>query len=224
MERLADGQHRPSPSTSLGGIMTSCPLAAEDVASPEALPTIGKWMLDPSLSPAHWIGEILDGKALQEPINVLILDPLTGSSEEAKDRLTQSCAAAGYPSREGHSSGYLGCIGGQLFGQLPEGKDDAFSDAPFVVDNNHGRIFGPCEQNGQQFFTGAFSREKVVPLAKVRHQYVSFNRARDDFAQKLTRNGAYQVRGYVNLDNFIISDAITTGDHDGIAVLIVAVG
>ncbi len=160
---------------------------------------------------------------MREPINVLILDPLAGSVDDAKLRLTRSCSLAGYPSRQGHSKGYSGCIGGEIYGQLPEGSDDAFSDAPFVVDNNHGRIFGPFEHSIGYFFIGALSREKVVPLAKVRHQYVSFNRARDDFAQMLARNGAHEVAGFVNLDNAIVHGPITTGDHDGIAVSLVAV-
>ena len=180
-------------------------------------------MVDPSGVPAHWIGEVVDGKTLREPINIVIQDPLAGSVDEAKARLLDSCAQAGYPSRQGHSSGYSGCIGGQLHGQLPQGEDDAFSDAPFIVDNNHGRIFGPFEQDGQYLFIGAFSQEKVVPFAKVRHQYVSFNRARDDVAGRLVHAGTHVIHGYVNLDNVLIQGPITTGDHDGIAVSLIAV-
>ena len=203
--------------------MTGCPLGPSDVVSPRALPEIGKWMVDPSLVPAHWIGEVIDGRTLREPINIVIRDPLAGSVDEAKTRLLDSCTRAGYPSRQGHSSGYLGCIGGQLHQQLPEGKDDAFSDAPFVVDNNHGRIFGPFEQDGQYLFVGAFSREKVVPFAKLRHQYVSFNRARDDFAARLVRGGAHEITDYVSLENVLVHGPITTGDHDGVAVSLIAV-
>ena len=180
-------------------------------------------MVDPDRVPAHWIGEIIHGKTLREPINIVLLDPLGGSVEESKTRLIEGCSQAGYPSRRGHSSGYSGCIDGQLYGQLPEGEDDAFSDAPFVLDNNHGRIFGPSDQNSHYLYLGAFSREKVVPLAKVRHQYVSFNRARDDLAGRLVQSGTHEITGYVSLDNVLIDGPITTGDHDGIAVVLTAV-
>ncbi len=180
-------------------------------------------MLDPDLTPAHWIGEVYYGKALREPINIIIVDQVANSPDEAKRRLVAACSTAGYPSREGHSSGYLGYIGGQLQTQLPEGKDHAFSNAPFIVNNDHGRLFGPYSHEGAYFFIGAFSREKVTPLAKIKHEFVSFDQARDDFAENISRKTEYQVSGYVNLSNVIMADPkITTGDHDGIAVLLKA--
>lgn len=202
--------------------MPNCPLTPNDVATAAGLPDLGKWMLDPTLTPAHWIGEVYRGKTLQEPINVILLDPHAGSPAEARARVVESCSKAGYPSRRGHSSGYLGCIGAELYPQLPDGTDHAFSDEPYVVDNDHGRLFGPHDHGGQLCFTGALSREKVVPWAAVRHQYVSFNRARDAFAQGMSERAGYEVRGYVDLENVIIDDAVTTGDHDGMAVLLVA--
>lgn len=193
--------------------------APDDVARPALLPEIGKWMLDPDRTPAHWIGEIYHGKTLREPINIIIVDQAANSPEEAKQRLIEACSAAGYPSREGHSSGYQGYIGGQLYGQLPEDKDHAFSNEPYVINNNHGRIFGPYVHEGTYLFIGALSREKVAPLSKVKHQYVSFNQARDDFAQNINRKTEYRINGYVNLGNVITDDPkITTGDHDGMAI------
>lgn len=59
----------------------------------------------------------------------------------------------------------------------------------------------------------------MAPLASVKHEYVSFNQARDDFAENMTRKTDDKVSGYVNLGNVIVDDAeITTGDHDGMAV------
>ena len=45
-------------------------------------------MLDRSCSPAHWLGEIYDGKKLREPINVVLVDTRAASVEDAK---AQSC-------------------------------------------------------------------------------------------------------------------------------------
>lgn len=92
-----------------------------------------------------------------------------------------------------------------------------------MINNDHGRIFGPYLHEGAYLFVGAFSREKVTPLSKIKHEFVSFNQARDDFAGNMDKRTKYRISGYVNLSNVIVDDAkITTGDHDGIAVSIVA--
>lgn len=192
-----------------------------DIATPEGLPSIGKWMLTAQGEPSDWLGEIYRGKNLREPVNVIIVDEGAASAEEAKARLIAAAAKAGYAVRFGHSTGYKGFIGGQLYGQLPSGRDDAFSNDPFEVSNNHGRIFGPHAFDGAYLFTGAFSREEVDPFRDPPHRYGSFNRARDDFTQNLDRDTAYKVSGFVALGNALIGDPrTTTGDHDGIAVVV----
>ncbi|WP_230534246.1 hypothetical protein [Microvirga roseola] len=192
-----------------------------DVATPPGLPAIGKWMLTTSGTPSDWLGEVFEGRHLREPINVIIVDEGAADAQEAKTRLLQAAAKAGYPIRFGHSTGYQGHIGGQLYGQLPQGRDDAFSNDVFEVSNNHGRIFGPHRMGDAFVFTGAFSREAVDPFRSPGHRYASFNRARDDFTQRLDRRTPYRVSGFVNLDNALLNDPkLTTGDHDGLAVLV----
>ena len=191
-----------------------------DVATPEGLPAIGKWMLTAKGVPSDWLGEIYRGKNLREPINVIIIDEAASSAEDAKTRLLAAAARAGYPVRFGHSTGYQGFIGGQLHAQLPQGRDDAFSNEVFEVSNNHGRIFGPHVIGKTYLFTGAFSGEEVDPFSDPPHQYGSFNRARDDFTQRLDRQTDFKVSGFVNLGNALIDDPkLTTGDHDGMAVV-----
>lgn len=191
------------------------------VATPPGLPEIGKWMLTAQGVPSDWLDEIFEGKNLREPINVIIIDEGAASSEDAKSRLLAAAARAGYPIRFGHSTGYQGHIGGQLYPQLPQGRDDAFSNDVFEVSNNHGRIFGPHRMGQTYVFTGAFSREEVDPFRRPGHLYASFNRARDDFTQNLDRRTSYKVSGFVNLDNVIVGDPkLTTSDHDGMAVLV----
>lgn len=197
--------------------------AAGDVAHPKGLPAIGKWMLDPDLTPAHWLGEIYHGKPLREPINIILIDQAAGSVQEARQRLLQASAAAGYPAREGHSAGYFGYVGDYLHPELPGGRHRALSNRPFEVDNNHGRLFGPCRPRDGYVFIGAFSREKVDPFAHIKHQFVSFNRARDDYAERMEQHTAFARRGWVELNNALIGTAPAhTGDHDGLAVLLVA--
>jgi hypothetical protein len=192
-----------------------------NVVTPPGLPEMGKWMLTAQGTPADWLGEIFEGKNLREPINVIIIDEGAVSSDDAKSRLLAAAAHAGYPIRFGHSIGYQGYIGGVLHAQLPQGRDDAFSNEVFEVSNNHGRIFGPYRMEQGYLFTGAFSREEVDPFRWPGHRYASFNRARDNFTQDLDRSTSYKVSGFVNLGNALIDDPkLTTGDHDGLAVLV----
>jgi hypothetical protein len=178
-------------------------------------------MLGSDGTAAHWLGEVYQGKRLREPINVIIIDESTDSSDSAKLRLIRAATSAGYPIRMGHSSGYQGHVGGQLYPQIPSGWDDAFSDEPFEFSNNHGRVFGPHKSDGGYVMIGAFSREQVVPFRWPGHRYSSFNRARDDFARRLAQASEYKLVGYVSLENSIVGDAnVTTGDHDGRAVLL----
>jgi hypothetical protein len=74
-------------------------------------------------------------------------------------------------------------------------------------------------------FIGAFSRESVDPLGKIRHRYVSFNQARDDLSQRLDMKTNYKIKAFLELDNALINDpTVTSGDHDGIAVLVITSG
>jgi hypothetical protein len=194
---------------------------AFDVATPEGLPAIGKWMLTVQSVPSDWLGEIYQGRNLREPINVIIVDEGASSADDAKARLLAAAARAGYPIRFGHSTGYQGFIGGQLYAQLPQGRDDAFSNDIFEVSNNHGRIFGPHQLGQGYLFAGAFSREEIDPLRDPPHSYGSFNRARDDFTQRLDLSTDFKVSRFVDLGNALIGDSkLTTGDHDGIAVVV----
>lgn len=194
----------------------------EMVAQPQELPQIGKWMLTAQNEPAHWLGELYQGKNLREPISIVVVDTLVPSAGEARNHLVQNFAAVGYPIREGHSSGHRGYIDGIVYEQIPEGKEQAFSNEPAERHNNHGRLFGPHPYQGGWLFTAAFSRERMEPLDKVRHRYVSFNQAHDDLSQQLDGKTDYRIKKSLDLENALVDDsAVTTGDHDGIAVLLI---
>jgi hypothetical protein len=195
-------------------------LAAEAVANPPGLPAIGRWMIARDGAIAHWLGEVVDGRHLHEPINVILVDEGATSADHAKQRLVAASAAAGFPVRIGHSTGYHGFIGGVLYGQLPHGRDDAFSNRIFEESNNHGRVFGPHGFDGGYVFIAAFSRERVNLLHWPAHRYESFNAARDAFAGGLDTNTDFKASGFVPLDNAVNDVQVTTGDHDGRAVLL----
>jgi len=202
-----------------GGVNGTLP--AEDIAVPPGLPAIGKWMIDRNGVIAHWLDETVRGRRLREPINVIVVDAAAAGADEAKRRLVAAAKKAGYPARFGHSTGYRGFIGNQLYAQLPAGRDDAFSNDVFEVSNNHGRLFGPYTMDGVYVFVGAFSREEVRPYRRPAHRYALFNRARDDFSQRLDRKTPFKLSGFVKLDNAIVGEpGVTTGDHDGLAVLL----
>jgi hypothetical protein len=165
----------------------------------------------------------VQGKALREPINVVLIDAVAASAQGAVVRLLRACREAGYTAREGHSSGYRAYIGGVLFEQLPVGRGRAFADEPFELHNNHGRIFGPFRFRHGWLFIAALTREKFDPITKTEHVFVSFNRARDDFARKLSAASHYKVVRGIVLGNALADDPVfTTADHDGRAVLLKA--
>lgn len=194
---------------------------ANDIPSISSL-AIGKWMIAPDKFPARWLDSKYFGKSLREPINVIIVDERTSDLNEAKKNLYAACKSAGFEARMGHSGGYSAFIAGSLYSQIPSEENHAFSSAPFEFNNNHGRVFGPYLSSGKAIFTAAFSREEIDPFEKVKHSYNSFNRARDSFAGEMDRQTCFKIKKFINLENVFIADPkITTGDHDGIAVLLV---
>lgn len=212
-------QHAPSapPASAFAPFAAS----GQDVVAPPGLPVIGKWMIARDGAFAHWLGETFEGKRLREPINVIVIDAAAQSEKDATERLVRAAAEAGYPIRFGHSTGYHGFIGGQIYPQLPAGRDDAFSNRVFELSNNHGRLFGPHKMGDAYVFTGAFSREEIRPFRWPEHGYASFKIARDDFAERLDRHTPFKLGGRVELNNAIADDpALTTGDHDGEAVIL----
>jgi hypothetical protein len=184
----------------------------------EGLPEIGRWMFDSAGMPASWLGKKLDGKSIREPINVIIADSISRSAQEAGRNLIDALDKAGYKNRWGHTSGYKGLLDTAYCTQLQEESFHAFSNEPFELNNNHGRIFGPYFKNGTYYFTGALSREKGYV-----HDYISFTQARDDLAASLDARTNYKLFTKIKLDNSINSDSLTTGDHDGYAILLKAV-
>ena len=190
----------------------------------DGMPDIGLWMIAKDGQTANWLGVPYKGKKLMEPVNIVIMDGISGSPEEAVARLVAACAKAGFPGREGHSAGYSARIGGAVFPQAPPGTEDCFSDAPFTFGNDHGRIFGPLKWQDAYYFTAAFSREGVDLVTRVKHLFRSFDRARDAFAQALSAKTEYRVTRYLDLRNDFPDDvALTTGDHDGMAVFLEAI-
>lgn len=141
------------------------------------LPQIGKWMVALDGKPACWLNQTYQGKRLREPVNIVILDLISGTAKEANLKVLKACGQAGYKDR---------------LERLKSGE-------------NQGRISGPYYFHGYYYFIGSFRG----------------TRARDDFAKQLEKKSRFKVAGFVNLDNMIIDNPnLTTGDHDGVAVLL----
>ena len=184
------------------------------------LPEVGKWMIDEKGDIAHWLGELYEGKPFREPINVILVDAGADNEKDAVKRLVAASTEAGYPIRRGHSIGYQASICGTLHSELPTGKSGAFSNAPFELDNNHGRVFGPCKFGDSFVFVASFSRENVDPFGTPKHRYSSFNRSRDDFAHRMNETTAFKLSNFIDLKNSGLNMTWTTGDHDGLAAVL----
>ena len=192
----------------------------EQTHLPEGL-QIGRWLLTGREVPANWLGQKFQGKMMREPINVILVDEVAATPDAAVQYLLESCEAIGYLSRPGHSSDYRGQIGNVIYPQLPQEENHAFSNAMYIFPNNHGRIFGPHFFFFRYYFAGALSRESINLFSEVRHVYASFEKAKQDFAVRMKAGGRYSVVGAVAMENvFLPSESMTTGDHDGTAVLL----
>ncbi len=224
-------------SAALGGLCAFPPSQAGNVTSLSAeivtsaqdgaetpYGVVGKWMIDAGGEPARWLDYRIGNRALREPINVVLIDRLARTPQEAATRLLTAMKVAGYPARNGHSTGYQGLIGAQLYAQQPSGKGEAFSNDPWWRSNNHGRFFGPGLLEGGGFvWTGALSREDFEVISVMRHPYSSFRVARDDLSARLSAAGTFKRLGTLDLDNALNTPTLTTDDHDGKAAVLMAV-
>lgn len=187
-----------------------------------ALPKINPWLLYDNGNFADWLGKKYLGKLLREPINVIIVDSFSDSEQAAVQKVMKECKAAGYAEEWGHTSGYAGIIDDVPCMQIPNNKRMAFANKDFYQVNNHGRIIGPVKYQGAYYFVAAFSRESPSFITGLKHLFVSFNAARDDFAAKMDTKSVFKIIGKENLGNVINGKSITTADHDGAAVVLSA--
>jgi len=183
---------------------------------------IGAWLLQPNGKIANYGGVRHGGKTVLEPVNVIILDPTSKSSAESSARLDAAMTRAGFPAQPIHSTGFSGIIDGAVYGQKPTGFLQAFSDNFFLFPNDHGRMFGaaPAANGAGYVWSGAFSTEQLNPANPFTHEYVSSETARAALARRLVASGAATVVGVVPLGNAYDDGTLTTGDHDGYAVVL----
>jgi len=182
------------------------------------LPDIGQYMIKPDSSgPALWLDRKQpDGRYIQEPINLIIIDQKASSIENAATRLVDAFTKAGFGPRYGHSSGYHGKMNGLIYNQQPSTNDFAFSDYMWAFSNNHARIFGPFLSGSTYIWIGSSSREKGIS-----HDYVSFLISRNALAAALTKYSGAGLAGSYFLDNKLDNPDYNTGDHDGFAPIII---
>ncbi|MCK9170104.1 MAG: hypothetical protein M0P01_06780 [Treponema sp.] len=64
-----------------------------------------------------------------------------------------------------------------------------------------------------------FSKEKPTIFKGIKHLFISFDEARDNFALKLNEGSVYKIAGSIDLHNIINTEKETTADHDGKAVV-----
>ena len=200
---------------------TGVPSATD--ATPTVYGNIGKWQLEPNGDVSDFGGQRYGGKTLVEPINLIIVDRTSTSAKEATAKLNATLRQSGFPAQAIHSTGFQSVIDGETYGQQPTGALEAFSNNFFLLPDDHARAFGPAPAlDGEGYvWTVAASREYfglygLLPT----HTYVSYNAARDELANRLTRKNATLV-GIVGLGNAVDDSATqTTGDHDGYAIVI----
>lgn len=209
--------------TALAAALVAGSVWGQEVTVTLSLPAIGQWLLADDGNPAHWLGVPYRGRTLVEPINVVLVDPFSATSDAAIDKLVQAAASVGFGEKGGHSSGYWALIGSEVFPQISSHDNTAVADGLALFENNHGRVFGPLRDGDRWVFVGALSREALRMFPRWQHQFVSFNLARDEFAQRLSEGEFFRVRGTFPLGNVCDSPEETTADHDGLLVVLEAI-
>ena len=206
------------------------PASAEQFPAPQdmvdtAYGAVGKWMIAPDNKVASFQGYKVGDRSLREPVNIVLLDKLARTPQEAAARLLSAMNAAGYPARSGHAgSSYRAMIGAQFYPAQPTGNTEAFSDGAWWRSNNRGWLFGPAPVAGGYLWTGSFCREDYQVISAIHQAYNSFAAARDDLAARLTTAGTFKQATTLNLENALNTPTLTTDDHDGQAALLVAEG
>lgn len=203
----------------------AAPSPDDDVATQYG--DIGKWMLKVNNQIANWGGKRYAGKTLLESVNVIIVDPKSTSRTQAARGLNNAMLRSRFPAQPLHSFGFRGRIDDVTYGQKPKTPLLSYSNNFFLFRNDHGRFFGPdpMETDAGFVWSGAFSTEKVGFTGLLPgHVYVSSNEARDALARQLVASGQATYGGLVPLENAYNTDTVTTGDHDGFAVVLVLTG
>ncbi|WP_445170339.1 hypothetical protein ACTXG7_14055 [Mycolicibacterium sp. Dal123E01] len=116
------------------------PLPGESTSTPYG--AIGKWMLGRTGKLADWSADPI--KTLYQPINVILIDATSSTAAESVQRVNAALTAAGFPAQPIHSTGYRGVIDEVIYGQQPTAPQQAFSNAHWLLPNDHGRVFGPA--------------------------------------------------------------------------------
>ena len=202
-------------------VIAPVPAPGDEVPTPYG--NIGKWMLQSNGQISNYGGQPYGGKTLLEPVNVIIVDPTSKSPAAATQKLNAAMFWSGFPAQPIHSTGFMGKIDDVVYGQQPTGLLSGFSDNLFIFPNDHGRIFGPdpVQTSSGYVWSGAFSSEQfglynLLPA----HTYVSSNMARTALATRLILSGQATLVGMVPMDNAYNTATTTTGDHDGMAVVL----
>jgi hypothetical protein len=191
---------------------------------------VGKYMLQSDGSVSNYGGQTYGGKTMVEPVNVIIVDPTSTTPEQATAKLNRDMTLGGFPPMAVHSGGFMALVGAKTYGQKPALPLLAYSDNLFLLQNDHGRIFGPAPVSttgGGYVWTGAFSTETlgISENGIPGHVYVSDNAARAALIARLVASGQVSRIDYVPLNNAIdprdpATSGYTSGDHDGYAVVI----
>jgi hypothetical protein len=212
--------HQTSPTTTSANL----PSPGDVVDTPYG--SVGKWMLNPDGSVANWGGQTYGDKTLREPVNVIIVDPNSKTPGESTAKLNSAMFWSGFPAQPIHSTGFDGTVLGTTYDQLPgDGTEAAYSDLPFVLPNDHARVFGPAtvaaaDGTGYLWTAAASTEVPGIYDNAFTHRYLSYDLARDMLALRLVLSGQATLVGIQKMDNVYNDGTVSTGDHDGYAIVL----
>jgi hypothetical protein len=179
---------------------------------------IGIWMFKTKElnlnSIANWIGVQNEGKFILEPINVVWVDYVSKSKQEAEEKVITFLINNNFLHRSGSSIGYAAVFEQNYWiEQYRETWSDKLN--PNTI-NNHGRVFLGFEtktNEGNRAFvsTGAFSVEDE------KHLFLSF----DDALKQFNETEIWKIYSeYLSVNNVVKNYWFSTFDHRKIKTFI----
>lgn len=159
----------------------------------------------------------VEGRALREPINVVLIDLFAKTPQDALLRATAALDAAGLKPSDRYPHGYQAYLNGTFQPQVPAGQ--AFAKGVGSAREERLRLFGPWKTGDGYVFLAGIAAQNVTGQGRT---FSDFMVTREATADALNNRTPFRKKGYVDLLSKVDTARETTADHDGCAVVLVA--
>lgn len=159
----------------------------------------------------------VQGRALREPVNVVLIDLFAKTPQDALLRATAALDAVGLKPSDRYTHGYQAYLNGTFQPEVPAGQ--AFARGVGSAREERLRLFGPWKSGDGYVFLAGIAAQNVTRQGRT---FSDFMVTREATADALNSRTVFKKKGYVDLLSKVDTPRETTADHDGCAVILVA--